>query len=56
MKLILVCVRAELAILGIAKTALNSNMIFKYSLFEAYLNIVQCLGQGISLKSKRNNP
>ena len=44
MKLILLCVWAEPAVLGSAKTALK----FQYE--------IQCLGQGISLKSERNNP
>ena len=44
MKFVLGCVWAEWAILGSAKTALK----FKYE--------TQCMGQGLSLKSERNNP
>ena len=49
MKLILLCVWAEWAILGSAKTASNSNMKFK----QAYAT--QCMDKGIRLKSDRNN-
>ena len=44
MKLILLCVMAEWAALGSAKTALK----LKYEMY--------AMGQGISLKSERNNP
>ena len=44
MKLKFLCVWAEPAVLGSAKTALK----FKYE--------IQCMGHGISLKSERNNP
>ena len=46
MKLIFLCVWAELAVLGSTKTALK----FKYEIW------IQCMGQDISLKSKRKNP
>ena len=52
MKLILLCVWAEQAILDSAKTALNSNMKFR----QANTNKIQSMAQGISLKSERNNP
>ena len=48
MKLILLCVWAERAVFGSAKTSL------KFKLANTYT--IQCMGQGISLKSERNNP
>ena len=51
MKLILLCVWAELAVLGSAKTGLK----FKYEIYLANTYTIQCMGQGISLKSERNN-
>ena len=47
MKLTLLCVWAEPAVLGSAKIALK----FKYEIYT-----IQCMWQGISLKSERNNP
>ena len=49
MKLILLWVWAERAVLGRAKTALK----FKYEIKYANTYTIQCMGQGISLKSKR---
>ena len=46
MKLILLCVWADQAVLGSAKTVLK----------QASTYTIQCMRQGISLKSKRNNP
>ena len=53
MKLILLCVWAEPAVLGSAKSALK----FKYKTQIGYNSYtIQCMGQDISLKSKRKNP
>ena len=52
MKLILLCVWAERAVLGSAKNALK----FKYEISIANTHTIQCMGQGISLKSERKNP
>ena len=47
------CVWAEPAILGNAKTALK----FKYEIWIGYnTNTIQCMWLGISLNSERNNP
>ena len=45
MKLILLCVWAEPAVLGSTKTALKFNT-----------HTIQCMGQDMSLKSERKNP
>ena len=53
MKLIVLCVWAEPAVLGSAKTALK----FKYKIQKGYYSYtIQCMGQDISLKSERKNP
>ena len=53
MKLILLCVWAEPAVLGSAKTALK----FIYKIYIGYyLYTIQCMEQFISFKSKINNP
>ena len=52
MKLILLCVQAEQAVLGSAKTAFK----FKYEFRQANTFAIQRIGQGIRLKSERNNP
>ena len=53
MKLILLCVWAEPAVLGSTKTALK--FIYKIQI-GYYLYTIQCMGQFISFKSKINNP
>ena len=50
MKLIILCVLAEPAVLGSAKTAL------KFKSETAFTYTIRCMGQGISLKSERNKP
>ena len=45
-----VCVWADWVVLGSAKTALK----FKFKQANTYT--IQCMGQGISLKSEINNP
>ena len=52
MKLILLCVWAEPAVLGSAKTALK----LKYEIQLGNTNAIQRIGQGINLKNERNNP
>ena len=53
MKLILLCVWAEPAVLGSTKTALK----FTYKIYIGYyLCTIQCMGQFISFKSEINNP
>ena len=52
MKLILLSGWAEWAVMGCAKTALK----FKYEIKQVNTDTIQCIGQGISLKSERNNP
>ena len=53
MKLILLWVWAERAVLGRAKTALK----FKYEIEIGYYTYtIQCMGQSISFKSEINNP
>ena len=52
MKLILLCVWAEQAVFGSAKTALKFKMRFK----QANTHTIQCMGRDISLKSERKNP
>ena len=52
MKLILLSVWAELAIQGSAKAALK----FKYEFKQANTYTIQCMGQGIHLKSEMINP
>ena len=53
MKLILLCVWAEPAVLGSTKTALK----FKYKIQIGYYSYtIQCMGQFISFKSEINNP
>ena len=53
MKLILLCVWAEPAVLGSAKTALK----FIYKIWIGYYSYtIQCMGQFISFKSEINNP
>ena len=53
MKLIVLCVWAEPAVLGSAKTALK----FKYKIQIGYYpSTIQCMGQFISFKSEINNP
>jgi hypothetical protein len=47
MKRILLCVWAELAVLDCAKNTLK---------FKANKYSIQCMGQGVSLKSERNKP
>ena len=51
LKLILLCVWAEPAVLSTAKTALK----YKYEIYVGYTYTIQWMGQGISLKSERNN-
>ena len=53
MKLILLCVWAEPAVLGSAKTALK--FIYKIEI-GYYPSTIQCMGQFISFKSEINNP
>ena len=53
MKLILLCVWAEPAVLGSAKTALK--LIYKIQI-GYYSYTIQCMGQFISFKSEINNP
>ena len=53
MKLILLCVWAEPAVLSSAKTALK--FIYKIQI-GYYLYTIQCMGQFISFKSEINNP
>ena len=53
MKLILLCVWAESAVLGSAKTALK----FMYKIQIGYYSYtIQCMGKFISFKSEINNP
>ena len=53
MKLILLSVWAEMAVLGITKTTLK----FKYEIYiQANTHTIQCMVQDISLKSERKNP
>ena len=53
MKLILLCVWAELAVLGSAKSAFK----FKYEILNRVKTYpIQCMWQDISLKSEINNP
>ena len=52
-ELIRLCVWAELAFLGSAKTALK----FKYEIQKGYYTYtIQCMGHSISFKSEINNP
>ena len=53
MKLIFLCVWAERAVLGSAKTALK----FKYEIQIGYFSYtIQCMGQFMNFKSEINNP
>jgi hypothetical protein len=52
-ELILLCVWAELAVLGSAKTALKFNYEIQIGY---YIHTIQCMGQIISFKSEINNP